>query len=133
MKKPMKMVLGLGLIIVVAISIVWVGRGFENGQPVSRASQNIPTKWCQEFTDDPAFQPDRAGWCYRLTGTVATVDAPRNVHFRESDTYIALEVDHGVSDLFTVYMRSECNRWEEGDPFDEIVGLGSSGPVLRCE
>ena len=31
MPKGMKMALGLGLMVLVAVGIVWVGRGFENG------------------------------------------------------------------------------------------------------
>ena len=126
MSKRMKMVLGLALMVLVAIGIVWVGRGFENGQPASHASRDIPATWCQEFTDDPHYEPTRPGWCYRLTGTVATV-------LEETSNLTIVEVDHGEPILFEVAMRPECNVWQQGDRFAQTVRLSSLGPVLRCE
>ncbi len=130
MKKRMTMVLGLALMALVAIGVVWVGCGFENGQPASHTTQDVSATWCQDFTDDPNYQPTRAGWCYRLTGTVVTVGETLNY---AGNMRTVLEVDHGDPELFAVYMRNECNRWEPGSAFAEVVALTSEWPKIVCE
>lgn len=127
MSKRIAFVIILALL---APAVVAVACGHEDGSTSHYPSQHT-AKWCKEFTDDPTYQPTKAGWCHRLTGTVVTVSEASPDWTTATITYI--EVDYGGSDFFTVMMAEDkCNRWDPGDPFDETARLGSSGPVLHC-
>ena len=113
-------VLGVALLLIAVAAMACAN---ESG-PAGQTSQDTP-EWCKEFTDDPTFQPDRAGWCYRLTGIVVTV-------LEETSNLTIMEVDYGEPGFIEVALQPECSVWEPGDSFSETVRLTSLGPVFRC-